>query len=1172
MQLSGLLALVRQTDAYHHIVSALNAWRNIPDQHILRAARPYVISALAQDIQRPILILSGLVERAHNLSEQLPVWTQGLPIHRLAEPSSLFYERVPWTATTIQNRLQTLAALVEPVGARRNAAQPPIIIASAHALMQKTMPVREFRRSTRTLRIGTQITLDKLLRLWLDIGYSPASVVIEPGTFCRRGGIVDIFPTSAEQPVRIEFFGDEIDSLRTFDPTTQRSLETIDRVVIPPAREALPRFAPQVAERLVGWFASHPTEEEDMASVRPDFDALASGTAFPYLEYYVPWLYKTPATLFDYIPDDALIIVDDWNALVDSVTDLEEQALEIFDDRRRSNHLPDDAPLPYLTLSDIQDELSTRQAIHLAGTANDLNDLHGENPVLGDLFSPGPRYGGQIKLVLEGLHNVLDQGHGVVVVSQQAQRLSQLWSEQVNRVSPQSHIADSPRPGDIAFVEGALAEGWTLKTFEHVTHLFTDAEIFGWRRPEPRRRKQRRALPPESHFADLTMGDYVVHLEYGIGRFVGLQKRTLDNSEREYLVIEYAGGDTLYVPIHQADRISRYVGAGDPAPQLHRLGTAEWGRAKENARRAVEEVAKELLELYAARSQVFGHAFGPDTPWQRELEASFPYIETEDQLQALSEVKADMERSVPMDRLICGDVGYGKTEVALRAAFKGVMDGKQVAVLVPTTILAQQHFTTFSRRLLPFPVKVEMLSRFRSPAQQTTILHALATGQIDILIGTHRLLQPDVQFKDLGLLIIDEEQRFGVTHKEYLKRLRTEVDVLTLTATPIPRTLYMSLTGIRDISMIQTPPEERLPVATHVGPYNPKLIRQAILREIDRGGQVFFVHNRVQTIATVANRLKKLVPEAKIAVGHGQMDEQRLEEVMSAFVAGDFDVLVSTTIIESGLDIPNANTLVVDRADWFGLAQLYQLRGRVGRGANQAYAYFFHPHTNRLTHEARARLETIHEQTELGAGFSIAMRDLEIRGAGDLLGTRQSGHIAAVGFHLYTQLLAQAVKHLKGESAPPQFSAVPPTITIDLPTPAYIPTTYITDTSLRIQLYRRLAELQDMNAIDDMETELADRFGNLPPAVRGLFFQLRVKLLAQLANATAVNSENGQIGIRLPYLATIDRNALQAQLGNHVRVSRVAVWFPYEPLMEEEWQRKLLDILGQLSLEKTVSQ
>ena len=1164
MQLTGLLDVLRHTEAYQTILGSLNVQHPVPDQHLLRAARPYLIAALAQDLDRPVIVLSGRVDRAHNLAEQLPVWMPDRQIQRFAEPTAMFYERAPWTTNTIQARLNTLSTLVKPVGtAPKTSTSPPVIVASAFAVMQKTLPVREFRAGSRALRVGSRAEPDKLLRAWLQFGYLPASIVVEPGTFSRRGGILDVFPMAASQPVRIEFFGDEIESLRTFNPATQRSSDSIEQVHITPAREALPRFAPSVAAHLHDWFDSQPVPDDDVTSTLPDEDQLANGVAFPMLEFYLPYLYSYPASLLNYAPEDALIIVEDWGALQDHVADLEEQAISLRQDKIASNHLPADYPLPYLTWDELQDELSTRHVLHLGANP----DLIGNGaPAIGDLFAPGPRHGGQLRLVLEALNRLHDQGERTLVVTQQAQRMAGLWSEQGEYLTPVTRIRSADEIGFLTFVEGSLGEGWTIETPEGRLHLFTDAEIFGWKRPEPRRRKQPRALPPESGFADLEIGDFVVHSEYGIGRFGGLQKRVLDNSEREYLIIEYAGTDTLYVPIHQADRISRYIGADDRPPQLNRLGTQDWNRTKESTQRAVEEVARELLDLYATRSEVTGHAFSPDMPWQHELEASFPYVETDDQLQALNEVKEDMERPRPMDRLICGDVGYGKTEVALRAAFKAVMDGKQVVILVPTTVLAQQHFDTFSRRLHPFPIKVEMLSRFRSPAEQRQILYELAEGQIDIVIGTHRLLQPDIKVKDLGLLIIDEEQRFGVTHKEQLKQLRTEVDVLTLTATPIPRTLYMSLTGIRDISMIQTPPEERLPVVTHVGVYNPKLVRQAILRELDRGGQAYFVHNRVQTIETMAAKLRQLVPEAEIAVGHGQMDEQRLEVVMTAFARGDFDVLLSTTIIESGLDIPNANTLIVDRADWFGLAQLYQLRGRVGRGASQAYSYFFHPRAHRLTAESRARLDTISEQTELGAGISIAMRDLEIRGAGDLLGTRQSGHIAAVGFHMYTQLLAQAVKHLKGQGEAPHLAVAAPTVTIDLPIPAYIPTNFIPETALRIQLYRRLAELEDAASLADMEAELNDRFGMLPRAVNGLLFQIHVKLLAQEANASAIANENGQISIRLPYLANTDRPALQDRLGHDVRVSRTAIWLPYESVEETEWQTTLLDVLDKLRI------
>ncbi len=640
--------------------------------------------------------------------------------------------------------------------------------------------------------------------------------------------------------------------------------------------------------------------------------------------------------------------------------------------------------------------------------------------------------------------------------------------------------------------------------------------------------------------------------------------RSVDGIEREYLVVEYAEGDQLFVPVYQADRLSRYIGPDSRIPSPNRLGSIEWRGTKSRVREAVKEIAEDLLDLYARRQVVTGHAFGPDTPWQQELEASFPYIETEDQLRVIAEVKRDMESARPMDRLICGDVGYGKTEVALRAAFKAVMDGKQVAVLVPTTVLAQQHYNTFRQRLAAFPVEVEMLSRFRTPQQQRDILTRLELGSVDIVIGTHRLLQDDVKFKDLGLLIIDEEQRFGVTHKEFLKRMRTEVDVLTLTATPIPRTLYLALTGVRDISTINTPPEERMPVITHVGNYSPWLVRQAILRELERGGQVFFVHNRVQTISAMYAHLKRLVPEARIAIAHGQMPEDELSERMEQFTAGEIDVLLTTSIIESGLDIPNANTLIVDRADTFGLAQLYQLRGRVGRGAQRAYAYFFKHRRKPPTAEARQRLETIAENTQLGAGFSIAMRDLEIRGAGEILGTRQHGHIAAVGFHLYTRMLAEAVTRLRTARGLPSDSVAisevhRPLVNVDLPLPIGIPTDYIPDKNMRLRLYRRLADLRKIGEVDALASEFQDRFGPLPAMVKNLFYQLKVKLYAEAAGLSAISAENGQLALRFPEEATLNH---LPNLGNLVRVGKFTLWFSYNG--QENWQDTLLEVLQKL--------
>ena len=1162
MHLTGLLDVLRMTSGFSHLLEQIQEPSQPIEESVIRSARPYLISALAQQLKTPLVIVCDRTDRAHDIAEQLLAWLPQANVLRFQEPNAIFYDRAPWTDTTIRARLQVLATMAPPLRMRDTQEEqiPPIIVTSAHALMQKSLPKREFRRVSRQIRVSQQYHPDKLIKHLVGIGYLPASVVTLPGSFSRRGGIIDVFPPAMTLPVRIEFFDDEIDSLRTFDPATQRSKDSLENFVITPAREVLPEHFSVLAERFSDWFESQPNPEENVDSLLEDYTHLGYGAAFPYAEYYLPMLYPHADSLLDYLPEDALIVVDDGVRIHDMVAELESQALEVREDRLARDIQPPALTMPYFTWDELEEHLVLRKPLYLG-----ISD----SKIYTD-FSPGTRFGGQLRMFLDHVQ-ALPKTDKAIIVTRQAQRLAELWSERsATALHPYDYISTIENLDTISFVEGELSEGWQLSTDAGVWHVYTDAEIFGWQRPEPRRRREKRSVNPEAYFADLQDDDYVVHVDYGIGQFKGIQRRRIQDTEREYLIIEYAGGDVLHVPIHQADRLSRYVGAQGKPPSLNRLGSQDWSRTKKRTEEAVQEMAEDLLSLYAARSVVQGHQFPPDGPWQHELEASFPYVETDDQLRALREVKADMESTYPMDRLICGDVGYGKTEIALRAAFKSVVDGKQVAILVPTTVLAQQHFNTFSQRLLAFPVRVEMLSRFKTRAEQAVIIDDLVEGKVDIVVGTHRMLQEDVHFKDLGLLVIDEEQRFGVTHKERLKKLRTEVDVLTLTATPIPRTLYMGLTGLRDISLIQSAPEERLPVVNHVGPNDEKMIRQAILRELDRGGQVFFVHNRVQSIYAIQDWLEKLVPEATYVVGHGQMDEHQLEDVMNAFAQGERDVLLSTTIIENGIDIPRANTIIIDRADRFGLSQLYQLRGRVGRSANQGYAYFFYRRNHPLTPEARARLETINEYTDLGAGMSIAVRDLEIRGMGDLLGKRQSGYIDAVGFHLYTQLLTSAVKEVEPQKPhlkpimPDVLDAEEPTplvpVTIDLPLPAYIPTDFVEDMALRIQLYRRLANIHTVTEWKAIEEELQDRFGTLPPAVQGLLFQIEVKLLAQNAGATAVGVENSRLNIKLPYLGTINRTALQAYLGEQTRVSRVAVWL-IDDINGQDWQNSLVQTL-----------
>jgi transcription-repair coupling factor (superfamily II helicase) len=852
------------------------------------------------------------------------------------------------------------------------------------------------------------------------------------------------------------------------------------------------------------------------------------------------------------------------------VSEVEEQAVKFRQECIDEGILPVDFPVPYISWSELFDSMQSQRWIEL-GHSTELEVA--SSSTLAVLFEHGQRFGGHLKSFIEYLTKLLDSQAQVIIVSRQSERLRELWEES----SPANTINENPQ-----FFEASLTEGFVLDDL----HLITDSEIFGWERPQPRARQKATVEAPEAIFADLRQGDLVVHIDHGIGRYAGLVQRTLEGHEREFLAVEYENGDMVYVPVHQADRLTRYIGSDGGIPPLSRLGGSDWTSTKSRVREAVQQIAEELLDLYARRQISKGYAFKPDTVWQKELEDSFPYVDTDDQVQAIVDIKRDMESPRPMDRLLCGDVGYGKTEVALRAAFKAVMDGRQVAILVPTTVLAQQHYETFKQRLAAYPVTVEMLSRFRTQREQTEILRELLLGKVDIIIGTHRLISQDVEFKDLGLVIIDEEQRFGVTHKEHLKKLRTEVDVLTLTATPIPRTLYMALTGVRDISNLNTPPEERLPIITHVGPYSPRLVRQAILRELERGGQIFFVHNRVQTIYSMKMHLEKLVPEARIGIGHGQMPETELASMMHMFNEGEIDILLSTTIIESGLDIPNANTLIVDRADTFGLAQLYQLRGRVGRGAVRAYAYFFRHRKKPPTFDGQERLEVIAENSQLGAGYSIAMRDLEIRGAGELLGTRQSGHIASVGFHLYTRMLASAVKALRkaataameiGEteqalalSALAQMPAsvfdveIKEPVTVDLPLAVGIPRTYIPNQDLRLRLYRRLASLRDEAEIDALAAEFSDRFGPFPEMVQNLFYQMRVKLRADSGGLTSVSVEGGQLVLRFPALSEGMAARTLADLGPQVRGGKNAYWCSF--LKDDEWEDRLLDVLDKVKI------
>ncbi|MCU0771058.1 MAG: transcription-repair coupling factor [Verrucomicrobia bacterium] len=1034
-------------------------------------------------------------------------------------PGTLFYpdwEVLPHESTlphadVISERLETLSALLE------NPSNGRPIITNVTALLQRTFRPEGLQNRTRHVRHGDRIDPLDLVE-WLEAqGYEPEAQVNTKGQLSLRGGILDVFPLTSPWPVRLEFFGNELESLRFFDPVTQISREAIDTVTLPPAGELgiLRQF---------------------LAPASPE----AAGTLIDYLPAGSFWLLSEPDQLSERAAEyssrlsetDPLFVR--WDQFTETLQHRNQRPVE----------LTADAPLETGLAPDTESQPPSP-------TCPGFQSLEVFRPQVPGAARP-ELLEVQRREFFQQLHRWMRQGLAVHVVCNnegERQRFLEVWKEHGLDDSPEACEARSPQEDSMRTCPllhlGALSRGFIWEAAGLV--VVTDAEVFGRDKIQrPRRLKAAHAQATRSaleiDFTDLEEGDLVVHLQHGIGRYLGLQSMPSGTSRHrsdagpgpECLVLEFAPSDPdqpfpkLYVPVSEAHLVSKYVGAGKARPPLNTLGGTRWKKAKEQAERAVRDVAAEMLSIQAARESQPGYAFGPDTHWQREFEAAFIYEETPDQFQAITETKTDLERARPMDRLICGDVGFGKTEVAIRAAFKAVMGGKQVAVLVPTTVLAQQHFNTFSERMADYPVRVELLSRFRSRRQQQQVVRDLALGSVDIVVGTHRLVQSDVVFKDLGLVVVDEEQRFGVLHKERLKQLRTLVDVLTLSATPIPRTLYLAMCGARDMSTIQTPPQDRLPVETIVSPYDERLIRTAIERELHRGGQVFFLHNRVLTIDTMARKLQDLVPHARIVVGHGQMHADDLEEVMTRFVNGEADVLLSTTIIESGLDIPNANTIIIDRADRFGLSDLYQLRGRVGRYKHQAYAYLLIPRHAGLLTEARKRISAIRQYATLGSGFKIAMRDLEIRGAGNLLGAEQSGHITAVGFDLYCQLLKQSVSALKGEPVQPRvtvevnldflqvgldFSAARPEpgSRTTHPAAASLPYAYVADSRQRIGIYRKLAECADRAAVQALEVELTDRFGPPPESVKHLLALTDLKVLAAERHVTRIESEEDKL-------------------------------------------------------------
>lgn len=1136
------------------------------------SAKSLVFSVLAHETRRPLILVVQDNHTGARYHQELSNLSR-YPVFFYPSSEVSPYEQVLSSPDNIAAQLELLRHIMKG----ENESEPYIAVVSARALSQRVLSKEQLERHSLSLKVGEQIDSTELGRRLAALGYSKEALVTLRGEFSIRGDIIDVFP-SCGLPIRIELFGDEIESMRVFNIDSQRSIEPTDKISIPPRwwvvlspdekeREAL---ADKLAEKTEE-AAAHLSESaaETLKDVTgSDIEALRLGRYPESLEYYAPYIDEDFATLISFLPPSSMVVLDEWDSLLAALSSYDEKLDNTIKEGLETGRL---LPLPrllHLKASEIAASLKPMQRLYVSTLPLVIEE---EAPSPSQAAArvdfdchPIERFGNQLNVLAERVKTLRKEGYHILICTEQPQRIIGVLKEydcQAVYISPDgadTHISAEetrPAPGNSITPENLLGDLstalggstarkedrdkiWVARSgFSHGFKLsdaglvtITDAEIFGvkrkptiYRRPIIEKNYER-----FTSVSDLKVGDYVVHLKHGIGQFVGIKRISIDSQQREHLKIQYSGDDVLYVPVDQINLLSRYRGAGDAPPRLSRFGGAEWETTKKRVKKSIKQVAEDLVNLYAMRAKQEGYQCPPDTPWQYEMEEAFPYEETPDQWQAIQDVKADLESSKPMDRLICGDVGFGKTEIAIRGIFKAVMSGKQVAVLVPTTILAQQHFNNISERFAPYPVRVGLLSRFRTAKEQREVAKKLATGECDVVIGTHRMLQKDIAFKDLGLVVIDEEQRFGVGHKEKLKQLRVMVDVLTMSATPIPRTLYMALSGARDMSTINTPPTNRAPIKTFVGEYKMPLVRTAILHEMERGGQIYFVHNRVENIEQIAAEVKMLVPEARLAIGHGQMGERELENVMLSFLAHEFDVLVCTTIIESGLDIPNVNTIIINDADKLGLSQMYQLRGRVGRSEVQAYAYCLYKPSKVLSEQAQGRLKAIREFTSLGSGYQIALRDMEIRGVGNILGAEQHGHMISVGFDLYCKLLEESVAELKGESVAQDYDTA-----VDINVTAFIPESYIENGEQRLIEYKRLADVKTERELAMLVSEWKDRFGNIPKETEQLIQVVKLRLLAAAANVQSIKPDMQGMRLYVPFRLQ-QWMPIQARLPKHL--------------------------------------
>lgn len=1112
MSLSPFIAHLQKLKEINFLLEQVRTRMNHLVYGVTGAQKSLLAALMMLDQSRALLYVVETPQRCKEVFDDLNNLLPGHPILYYPALDVMPFEVIAQSREVQLKRLETLQSLA---GGNRS-----IIVTTLEALSKTLIPPDLFKEAVFSIREKDRLRLEELLDRLISIGYQRVEMVEDKGQVSLRGGILDIFPSTVENPCRIELFDDEVDSIRVFNQENQRSVKKIAEVTVAPASEffllgqdrnkAIALLEKEAQESLKGMQKRGSRESYELLSgrVREVAENIREGQHFPGYEQFLPYFSPAKHTLLDYFAKVPLLMIDEPGRQRESMLQREREIQEMY-----KNLLEKGKVLPsqfdnYLTWDELWLRFSKIKGIFYSLLPKKPVGLDNVN-MLGITAKTPSLFMGKTKLLVDELKEWRRQKYSIIILvnsQERGNRLKQgLWDFGIEAALVGKDF--EMQPEQVFITTGNLTGGFEFTTWKTV--LLTEHELFY----QPKKRSLRRIFHEGKRapvLEDLKVGDYVVHTNHGIGRYMGIEKLSVGEAERDYLVIKYQGEDKLYVPTEQSNMLQKYFSQEGAAPKLSKLGGNEWNKIKNKVKAAVKDLAEDLLGLYAVRQSQAGHAFNKDTPWQAEFEEAFPFEETPDQLKAIEEVKKDMELPRPMDRLLCGDVGYGKTEVAIRAAFKTISDGKQVAVLVPTTVLAQQHYNTFRERFEGFAVNVAVLSRFRTAREQKGTLKELEQGRIDVVIGTHRLLSQDIKFKDLGLLIIDEEQRFGVIHKEKIKKWKKVVDVLTLTATPIPRTLHMSLVGVRDMSLIETPPEDRYPVQTFVVEFSDQLVREAIRRELGRGGQVFYVHNRVEDISKAAYFVQELVPEARLGIAHGQMSEDELENVMLDFMEGKIDVLICTTIIESGLDISNVNTLIIDNADKLGLSQLYQLRGRVGRSNRVAYAYLTYDRNKILSEVAEKRLNAIREFTELGSGFKIAMRDLEIRGSGNILGAEQHGHVAAVGFDLYCRMLEEVVKEVKGEEQPEE-----KVITIDIQVKAYIPQEYIYDTGTKIDFYQRINAVKDKTEVEQLAEELRDRYGEMPEPLVNLLKVASIKTLAAMAKVLSITQEKEHIKLRM---------------------------------------------------------